>query len=482
MGNREKILANWEPVIGLEVHVQLNTKTKMFCGCTLTYGDNPNTHTCPTCLGLPGALPVANEEAIALAVRVGLAFGGTVRETCHFSRKNYFYPDLTKGYQISQFDEPIIAGGSVSFRNNGEEESIGLTRIHLEEDAGKSIHAEAGKETLLDYNRCGAPLIEIVSEPEFRHPAQAKAYLKRIQQTVRFLNISDASMEKGELRCDANISLRKHTEKAFGTKTEMKNMNSFRFVEKALWYEIERQAEVLDSGGTVEQCTLLWNEKNNIAELMRTKEDAHDYRYFPEPDLVKLDLTNGLMDQVSEEKWELPAAAEKRLIEDGLSQGDAGIIAGEKPMLAYYDDVRKEGIESSTAAKWIIGEILRLVKEKQQSINEIGIDPKRLAELISHVEDGTINAGTAKELVGKLCEDDRPVSDIIKEEGLAQISDETELVAAVESVLSEHEDELERYRNGEKQLFGFFMGAAMKAMSGKSDPKMIQKILAEKLG
>ncbi len=249
-------------------------------------------------------------------------------------------------------------------------------------------------------------------------------------------------------------------------------MNSFRFVEKALWYEIERQAEVLDSGGTVEQCTLLWNEKNNIAELMRTKEDAHDYRYFPEPDLVKLDLTNGLMDQVSEEKWELPAAAEKRLIEDGLSQGDAGIIAGEKPMLAYYDDVRKEGIESSTAAKWIIGEILRLVKEKQQSINEIGIDPFSVGSI----------AVSYKELVGKLCDDDRPVSDIIKEEGLAQISDETELVAAVESVLSEHEDELERYRNGEKQLFGFFMGAAMKAMSGKSDPKMIQKILTEKLG
>lgn len=482
MEKREAIQSNWETVIGLEVHVQLRTKTKMFCGCEMVYGDDPNTHTCPTCLGLPGALPVANAEAIALAIRLGLAFGGTVREMCHFSRKNYFYPDLTKGYQISQFDEPIIEGGTVSFWCEGKETSIKLTRIHLEEDAGKSIHSADADETLLDFNRCGAPLIEIVSEPDFRYPSEARAYLQRIQQTVRYLDISDASMEKGEMRCDANISLRKHGETELGTKSEMKNMNSFRFVEKALWYEIKRQADVLDSGGTIEQCTLLWDEKNNKAEIMRTKEDAHDYRYFPEPDLLKLDLTNGLMKRVSEEKWELPADAEKRLISDGLSTEDSGILAGEKSLLQYYDAVRSEGIDSVHAAKWIIGEVLRLVKENQKPIEHLGLDPARLAQLITRVENGTINAGTAKKLAARLCDDERNLDDIIKEEGLSQVSDESELEQAVNSVLAENPDELKRFQNGEKQLFGFFMGAAMKAMGGKSNPKMIQKILTEKLG
>lgn len=458
MGKIDSILSDWEPVIGLEVHVQLNTQTKMFCGCSLVYGDDPNTHTCPTCLGLPGALPVVNEEAIALAIRLGLAFGGSIREVCHFSRKNYFYPDLTKGYQISQFDEPIIEGGAVSFWHDGKETSINLTRIHLEEDAGKSIHSNGTDDTLLDFNRCGAPLIEIVSEPEMRHPSEARAYLQRIHQTVRFLEISNANMEKGELRCDANISLRKRGETILGTKTEMKNMNSFRYVEKALWYEIERQGGVLNSGGDVKQCSLLWDEKNNKAEIMRTKEDAHDYRYFPEPDLVKLDLTNGLMKRVSKESWEVPSYAEKRLVSDGLSHKDATILASEKPILNYYDRVRSEGISSSNAGKWIIVEVLRLVKEKQKDIDQLGLDPARLAELILCVENGTLNAGTAKELLGRIGNDPRSLEEMIKEEGLLQVSDMDELGSAVKSVITDNSNEFERYQNGEKQLFGFFYG------------------------
>lgn len=479
--NHESILKRWEPVIGLEVHVQLRTQTKMFCGCRVVYGDAANTHTCPTCLGLPGALPVANQEAIVLAIRLGTALQGKIRTQCRFARKNYFYPDLTKGYQISQYDEPLIEGGRVEFWWEGQEQAINLTRIHLEEDAGKSIHDAAHNETLLDYNRCGTPLIEIVSEPEFRHPRQARLYLERLKQVVRYLGISDASMEKGELRCDANISLRRTGSEKFGTRTEMKNMNSFRFVEKGLWYEIERQADMLDSGRDVEQCTLQWDEKTSRAEIMRTKEDAHDYRYFPDPDLVLLDVQNGLLEHARDVS--LPHAEEKRLIADhGLGLEDAAILVSEQSLLEYFDTVTAENVEAKTAAKWIIGEVLRLMKSRQETVTELGLDARRLAELIRAVEEGLINTGTGKDILEKMCSDSRSPSEIIESEELAQVTDASEVEKVVDSIIDGHPPEVERYKKGEKQLLGFFMGQVMKATAGKSDPELVRKILGSKLG
>ncbi|MBH31318.1 MAG: Asp-tRNA(Asn)/Glu-tRNA(Gln) amidotransferase GatCAB subunit B [Candidatus Marinimicrobia bacterium] len=476
------LLKRWEPVIGLEVHAQLSTTTKMFCGCRNAYGDQPNSHTCPTCLGLPGALPVANEQAVLFALKLGLAVGSEITQFSRFARKNYFYPDLTKGYQISQYDEPLCSGGSVTIRWEGRSQEIPLTRIHIEEDAGKSIHDEKGDGTRVDFNRCGVPLVEIVSEPVIRSPQEAKAYLTRLKQILEYLNICDCNMEEGNLRCDANISIRPRRETKFGVKTEMKNINSFRGVERGLMSEIFRQAEVLDGGGEVEQVTLLWNEVEQKAEVMRSKEEAHDYRYFPDPDLVPLSVSESDLEEVRSFLVELPHEREERFVTDySLKEDDAVILASETPLSAYFEATIEAGAPASTAAKWILGEVLSIVKEEGVSMESFPASPKSLVGLLQSVIEGEVTVVTGKEVLREMVSSGLSASEIIEKEGLAQVSDASALSETVAKVLEENPDELKRYRNGKKALFGFFMGEVMKASGGKSDPKVTQKLLTEAL-
>ena len=482
MSDLSTVLERWEPVIGLEVHAQLSTKTKMFCGCRNVYGAPPNSHTCPTCLGLPGALPVANEQAVNYALKLGLAVGSEITTFSRFARKNYFYPDLTKGYQISQYDEPLCSGGAVTIRWEGASREIPLTRIHLEEDAGKSIHGENGDGTKVDFNRCGVPLVEIVSEPEIRSPGEAKSYLTRLKQILEYLEICDCNMEEGNLRCDANISIRPKGETEFGVKTEMKNMNSFRGVERGLMSEIVRQAEVLDGGGEVRQVTLLWNEAEQKAEVMRSKEEAHDYRYFPDPDLVPLSVSEDALEQARSSLVELPDEREKRFITQyGLKEDDAVILTSETSLAVYFEATVTEGAEASDAAKWILGEALSMIKEEEGSMDSFPVAPDRFAGLLRSVTDGIVSVATGKSVLRKMASNDLTAAEIIEEEGLAQLSDESALSDAVAKVLEDNPDELERYRSGKKALFGFFMGAVMKATGGKSDPKVTRQLLTDAL-
>ncbi len=482
MSDLSTVLERWEPVIGLEVHAQLSTKTKMFCGCRNVYGAPPNSHTCPTCLGLPGALPVANEQAVNYALKLGLAVGSEITTFSRFARKNYFYPDLTKGYQISQYDEPLCSGGAVTIRWEGASREIPLTRIHLEEDAGKSIHGENGDGTKVDFNRCGVPLVEIVSDPEIRSPGEAKSYLTRLKQILEYLEICDCNMEEGNLRCDANISIRPKGETEFGVKTEMKNMNSFRGVERGLMSEIVRQAEVLDGGGEVRQVTLLWNEAEQKAEVMRSKEEAHDYRYFPDPDLVPLSVSEDALEQARSSLVELPDEREKRFITQyGLKEDDAVILTSETSLAVYFEATVTEGAEASDAAKWILGEALSMIKEEEGSMDSFPVAPDRFAGLLRSVTDGIVSVATGKSVLRKMASNDLTAAEIIEEEGLAQLSDESALSDAVAKVLEDNPDELERYRSGKKALFGFFMGAVMKATGGKSDPKVTRQLLTDAL-
>ena len=482
MTNLSDLLKRWEPVIGLEVHAQLSTITKMFCGCRNTYGALANTQTCPTCLGLPGALPVANEKAVLFALKLGLAVGSKITQFSRFARKNYFYPDLTKGYQISQYDEPLCSGGTVTLRWEGNSHRIPLTRIHLEEDAGKSIHGENGNGTRVDFNRCGVPLVEIVSEPVIRSPQEAKAYLTRLKQILEYLDICDCNMEEGNLRCDANISIRPKGEAKFGVKTEIKNMNSFRGVERGLTSEIIRQAEVLDGGGEVELVTLLWNEVEQKGEVMRSKEEAHDYRYFPDPDLVPLSVSESDLEKARSSLVELPHEKEERFVTQySLKENDAVILTSETPLAAYFEATIKAGTPASTAAKWILGEVLSIVKEEEVSMESFPVLPERLAGLLRSVTDGEVSVATGKEVLRKMVSSGLLATEIIKKEGLAQVSDESALSETVAKVLEENPDELKRYHAGKKALFGFFMGEVMKVLGGKSDPKVTQKLLTEAL-
>ena len=482
MNDLSAVLERWEPVIGLEVHAQLSTQTKMFCGCRNVYGASPNSYTCPTCLGLPGALPVANEKAVAYTLRLGLALGSEITQFSRFARKNYFYPDLTKGYQISQYDEPLCVGGTVTVRWKGEIREMSLTRIHLEEDAGKSLHAEKGNGTKVDFNRCGVPLVEIVSEPVIRSPGEARAYLTRLKQILEYLNICDCNMEEGNLRCDANISLRPKGEIEFGVKTEMKNMNSFRGVERGLASEIVRQAQVLDGGGEVEQVTLLWNEAEQKAEVMRTKEEAHDYRYFPDPDLVPLSVSDGDLDSVRLSLVEMPYEREERFVNQyGLRLEDALILTSEKSLAGYFEETVSAGAKPVEAAKWILGEVLSIIKDGGMSVSSFSVTPDQFAGLLNSVKSGTINNTTGKDILRKMVKSDLAAAEIIEKEGLAQVSDESALSEAVAQVIADNPDELAKYREGKKVLVGFFMGEVMKATGGKSDPKAVKKLLTASL-
>ncbi|MBA7606200.1 Aspartyl/glutamyl-tRNA(Asn/Gln) amidotransferase subunit B [subsurface metagenome] len=474
----DSIMENWEPVIGLEVHAQLATETKIFCRCRRTYGAPPNSHTCPVCLGYPGVLPVLNEQAVEFAICMGQAVGCRVRSLSRFARKNYFYPDLPKGYQISQYDEPLCEGGSLSFyMEDGTAKTVGITRIHLEEDAGKAIHG-LEDESYIDFNRCGTPLVEIVSEPDIRSPQEARRYLERLKQTLQYTGVSEADMEKGHLRCDANISVRPRGDSEFGIRTEMKNLNSFRGVERGLTYEIRRQVELLEQGGDVEQRTLTWDEAAGETHLLRTKEEAQDYRYFPEPDLVPLAVDPDRVEIIRAGLPELPAQIEERFTREyNLKFLDIEIITRERELAAYYEAVVKGGVTPVEAARWVLGEVLRVLKEEHQEIGDFPMQPEALAELIRLSSEGTINRNTAKSVFDKMLVESLSAAAIVERDQLAQVSDSAELEDTVRQVVSGLPAELERYRKGETRLQGFFMGQVMRATKGKGDPQVVRGLL-----
>jgi aspartyl-tRNA(Asn)/glutamyl-tRNA(Gln) amidotransferase subunit B len=471
----------WETVVGLEVHVQLRTRTKMFCGCRTTFGDPPNTNVCPTCLGLPGALPVPNAEAIRLATRGALALGCELHPTSVFARKNYFYPDLPKGYQISQFDQPLATGGRVGFESpeRGRVE-VGITRLHVEEDAGKLIHDRFPGKTAVDLNRAGIPLAEIVSEPDIRSPAEARAYLVTLRQILVYAGVSDCSMEQGSLRVDANISMRRPGDPVLGTKTEVKNLNSFANVERALEAERERQVGLLERGERVAQVTLLFNAGTGHVRALRSKEESHDYRYFPDPDLPPLVLTAEWIADQRHGLPELPEARRARLeVAYGLPAYDARVLTSEVALAEYYESVVGAGVEPKTAANWVMGDVMT-------SFNETGafpVEAGRLAGLVTLVREGVVSHQAAKRVYSELAQrpGDEPKAVAVRL-GLVQVSDQGAIAGWVDEVLAAYPAEVARYRGGELKLMGFFVGQVMKKSKGKADPKGVQPVLQEKLG
>ncbi|MCH8019051.1 Asp-tRNA(Asn)/Glu-tRNA(Gln) amidotransferase subunit GatB [candidate division KSB1 bacterium] len=475
----------YEPVIGLEVHAQLLTKSKIFCRCSTTFGADPNSQTCPICLGMPGVLPVLNKLAVEFAIKIALATECRIAENSIFARKNYFYPDLPKGYQISQYEEPLCEDGHVEIEIDGKIKMIGITRIHLEEDAGKSIHAEAfvgENETLVDVNRCGTPLIEIVGEADIRSPKAAYLYLRRLRQIVQYLEICDGNMEEGSLRCDANVSVRPLGAQEFGVKTELKNINSFRGVEKALEFEIERQIRTLEKGGKVVQQTLLWDANKNEAIPMRGKEFAHDYRYFPEPDLVPLQIKSDWIEKIRQSLPELPSVRRNRLVEQyELPQYDADILTDSKAIADYFEETALFSGDAKAASNWIMGEVLRVLKEAQADIKDLKIKPADLAALIKLIKDGTISGKIAKSVFDEMHTSDKKPEEIIKEKGLVQISDSAELEKHVLIVLKENPTAVKKIMEGKEQVLGFLVGQIMKSTRGKANPKLVNEILRKEL-
>ncbi|MFQ5707128.1 MAG: Asp-tRNA(Asn)/Glu-tRNA(Gln) amidotransferase subunit GatB [bacterium] len=475
----------YEPIIGLEVHAQLLTVSKVFCRCSTRFGGAQNSQVCPICLGLPGVLPVLNKQAVDFTVRMGLATHCRIASQSIFARKNYFYPDLPKGYQITQYEEPLCEQGYVEIELDGQLKRIGIIRIHLEEDAGKSVHAEAyveGDETLIDVNRCGVPLIEIVSEPQIQSPREAYLYLTRIRQIVQYLEICDGNMEEGSLRCDANVSVRPVGTVALGVKTELKNMNSFRGVEKALEFELERQIALLESGGQVTQQTLLWDADRNEALPMRSKEFAHDYRYFPEPDLVPLAMTPAWIEQIKASLPELPLALKKRLVKEyAIPAYDADVLTDDKALAEYFEAVARSSGDAKAASNWVMGEVLRALKENNQSVRDFSVAPVDLADLIKLIHDGTISGKIAKAVFGHMVQTGQPPRKIVQEKGLVQISDSADIEKHVRAVLERHSEEVAKYLGGKEHLLGFFVGQVMKATRGKANPKVVHEILQREL-
>ncbi len=479
--------STYEAVIGLEVHAQLLTKSKAFCGCTTQFGNSPNANTCPVCLGMPGVLPVLNKNLVEFIMKMGLSTNCTITEKSIFARKNYFYPDLPKGYQISQFENPICQRGYVDIElKDGNTKRIGIHRIHMEEDAGKSIH-DMGMETLVDVNRCGVPLIEIVSEPDIRTPEEAYQYLTMLKQILTYLEICDGNMEEGSLRCDANISVRKKGEEKFGTKTEVKNMNSFRNVERAIEYEVNRQIELIEDGGKVIHETLLWDANKNIALPMRSKEEAHDYRYFPEPDLAPVVVEKEWIEKMQKLLPELPVQRRNRFIaEYNLPKYDAEILTLERELADYYENTasqltHKKSEHYKTVSNWVMTDVLRVVNDEHIPLSEFPITPNNLAAMVNLIAEGTISGKIAKEVFEEMLKTKEEPKKIVERKGLVQVSDTGAIEKVIDEIFANNAEQIEKYKAGKTQVFGFFVGETMKAMKGKGNPKIVNEILQKKL-
>jgi aspartyl-tRNA(Asn)/glutamyl-tRNA(Gln) amidotransferase subunit B len=477
--------ARYEMVVGLEVHVQLKTRTKAFCGCSADFGAPPNVNTCAVCLALPGALPVLNEHAVELATRAALGLGCKIDPVSIFARKNYFYPDLPKGYQISQFDQPLATGGSVVIGRDGQGNDIriGITRLHMEEDAGKSIHDRYPGMTAIDLNRSGVPLVEIVSEPDIRTAADAGAYLRALKQILQYLDVSDVSMEEGSLRVDANISVRPPGQTKLGTKTEVKNMNSFSGVEKALESEFARQCALLDAGGKVQQQTLLWDGARETVRPSRTKEGSHDYRYFPEPDLLPLVLDQKWMHETQTHLPELPGARKQRLVEEhGISATEVEQLTASPALADYFEAAARASRDGKGAYNWVMGEVMVAVRASDKGFEHFKVRPADLAQLLNLVRDGTISHTAAKRVFARMVETGQQAAQVAADEGLLQVGDESAITTWVDEVLAEHPEEAKRYLSGEKKLQGVLVGFVMKKSKGRADPKRVNQLLSGRGG
>lgn len=503
---------NWETIIGLEIHVQLSTDTKIFCRCATRFGDKPNANTCPVCLGLPGALPTLNKRAVELAARAALALGLQINERSIFARKNYFYPDLPKGYQISQYDQPFSEHGTLEVMTAERDEQghardwrrlkIGITRLHIEEDAGKNMHEPVtttathanGDDSIngdtdsnesysyVDLNRAGTPLAEIVTEADFRSSWQAYDYVNHVRRAMQWIGASDADMEKGNLRCEANVSVRRKGAEKFGTKVELKNLNSVRFMQKAIEYEVERHIKLIEAGGRVVQETLLWDEKAGVTRSMRSKEEAHDYRYFPEPDLHPLVVTQEFIETVKSQMPELPDARRNRFMNDyQLSFNDASQLTSERPLADYFEAVARDSNNARASANWVRGDVMRELEMRRLTIENSPVTSDNLAALICAIDDEKISGKQAKDVFTEMADTGKSPAEIIREKGLEQVSDTSAIETLISEVINANPKQLEQYKAGKEALFGFFVGAAMKASKGTANPKLVNEILKRKL-
>ena len=478
-------LERWEPVIGLEVHCQLLTRSKIFCGCPTSFGAPPNTQVCPVCLGMPGVLPVLNRTSVEYAVRAGLALHCDIQPTSIFARKNYFYPDLPKGYQISMYDRPLMTGGWLEIDAGGGPKKVGLTRIHMEEDAGKLLHEgfpDSATKSYVDFNRSGMPLIEIVSEPDLRSPLEAHAYFSTLRNALVWIGVTDGNMEEGSLRCDANVSLRPRGEKKLGTKVELKNLNSFKFVQFGIEHEIARQAEVLDGGGAIAQETRLYDPKADRTHSMRSKEEAHDYRYFPEPDLPPLVVTREWVEEIRKGLPELPWDRRARYVGAlGIKEQDARVLTSDRALADYFEAVAASSGAPKTAASWVLTEVLRKAKESGGDLAAVPLRPERLGALLGLVESGTISGAIAKTLFEEIWSGDADPAELVKARGLTQVSDEGAIAAAVDAVLAANPAQVASYKGGKSGVLGFLVGQVMKSTGGKANPALVNRLLKERL-
>ena len=478
----------YEPVIGLEVHCQLLTESKIFCGCSTRFGNPPNTNVCPVCLGMPGTLPVLNRRAVEFALRASLALGCDIQPLSIFARKNYFYPDLPKGYQISMYDRPLSVGGHLDVEAGGQTRRIGITRIHMEEDAGKLLHEgfpDSDRKSYVDFNRSGVPLIEIVSEPDLRSPEEAHAYYSSLRSALVYLGVTDGNMEEGSLRCDANVSLRPRGQTALGTKAELKNLNSFKFVQHSLEHEIRRQTDLLSRGQRVTQETRLYDPAEDRTYAMRSKEEAHDYRYFPEPDLLPLQVETAWIDEVRDRLPELPAARRQRFVREwGLKEQSAHVLTASRPIADYFEAVATTAGDGQAAANWVETEILRKIKEDKIEVRQPGdipLAPERLGKIVVMIKDGTISGKIAKDVFEMVYATGKEPADVVRERGLGQVTDEGPIRAAIDSVIAENPGQLAKYRAGKTALLGFFVGQVLKATGGKANPELVNRLLKERL-